>query len=105
MAEDKSGPLLTYPGYRVAEALTKNIHAEHVGYDLSQSTGIRQGTLYPILSRWAQLGWLTIRDETPEEQAARPGRKGGLRRLVYVTELGREKIPDYYWRWQERGNA
>lgn len=92
-------PLLTYEGYRVARELMSNINAEHSGYEISQVTGVGQGTLYPMLTRWRQAGWLTVRDEKPEEHAARPGRKGRPRRLIQVTDLGREKIPAYYYRW------
>ena len=95
-------PLLTYPGYRIADALLSDINAVHVGYDLSQKLRINEGTLYPLLSRWTQAGWLTVRDETSEEHAARTGRKGRPRKLIQVTDLGREKIPAYWQRWQEK---
>lgn len=76
-----------------------DINAEHSGYEISRSTGVGQGTLYPLLGRWTHAGWLTVRDETAEEHAARPGRKGRPRRLIRVTDRGREKIPAYYYRW------
>lgn len=99
MADELNEPLLTYPGYRVAEALINDINAEHVGYDLSRDLGLNEGTLYPLISRWVRAGWLTVRDEQPEEHATRPGRKGRPRKLIRVTDLGREKIPAYYYRW------
>lgn len=40
------------------------------GYALSQRTGLKSGTLYPILMRLAEQGWLETRWEEPE----RPGR-------------------------------
>jgi DNA-binding PadR family transcriptional regulator len=40
------------------------------GYALSQRTGLRSGTLYPLLMRLAERGWLETRWEEPE----RPGR-------------------------------
>jgi DNA-binding PadR family transcriptional regulator len=40
------------------------------GYALSQRTGLKSGTLYPILMRLAEQGWLETRWEDPE----RPGR-------------------------------
>jgi DNA-binding PadR family transcriptional regulator len=44
--------------------------AWHYGYALSRRTGLRSGTLYPILVRLAALGWLETRWDPP----AAPGR-------------------------------
>jgi DNA-binding PadR family transcriptional regulator len=103
MAETKpNDPLLTYEGYRVAEELMSDINGQHTGYAISRRTGVKQGTLYPLLQRWADAGWLSIREETPTEHAQRAGRKGGPRKLITVTARGQEKIPDYWRRWQEK---
>jgi DNA-binding PadR family transcriptional regulator len=40
------------------------------GYDLSRRTGLKSGTLYPILARLAEQGWLEAR----WADAERPGR-------------------------------
>jgi DNA-binding PadR family transcriptional regulator len=40
------------------------------GYDLSRETGLKSGTLYPILMRLTEQGWL----ETRWEETAVPGR-------------------------------
>ena len=40
------------------------------GYDLSRETGLKSGTLYPILMRLEKQGWL----ETAWEDALTPGR-------------------------------
>lgn len=45
----------------------------HYGYGISQRTGLRSGTLYPILSRLAEIGWLETRWAEPE-QPGRPAR-------------------------------
>jgi PadR family transcriptional regulator, regulatory protein PadR len=37
------------------------------GYDLSQETGLKSGTLYPILARLAERKWLDTRWEHAEE--------------------------------------
>ena len=37
----------------------------HHGYALSQETGLASGTLYPILMRLENLGWLETRWEEP----------------------------------------
>ena len=40
------------------------------GYDISKATGIKSGTLYPLLLRLTEQGFLASRWEAPE----RPGR-------------------------------
>jgi DNA-binding PadR family transcriptional regulator len=52
------------------------------GYDLSKETGLRSGTLYPILMRLEAQGWL----ETRWEAAPMPGRPP--RHLYRLTPLG-----------------
>jgi PadR family transcriptional regulator PadR len=55
---------------RVLEALLEAPAAWHYGYAVSQHTGLRSGTLYPLLMRLAEQGWLETRWTEPE----RPGR-------------------------------
>lgn len=52
------------------------------GYDLCQQTGLKAGTLYPILIRLADRGWLETAWET-EVPAGRPPRH-----LYRLTETG-----------------
>ncbi len=54
----------------VLDALLEQLQAWHYGYDLSRQTGLKSGTLYPILVRLADQGWL----ETRWAEAERPGR-------------------------------
>jgi DNA-binding PadR family transcriptional regulator len=58
------------------------------GYDISQSTGLMSGTLYPILMRMAERGLLETCWETPE--GGRPPRhlyRFTLDGLHYAREL------------------
>ena len=55
------------------------------GYDLGRETGLKSGTLYPILMRLEQQGWL---EEQWEEQPD-PGRP--RRHLYRLTGLGVEE--------------
>jgi DNA-binding PadR family transcriptional regulator len=55
------------------------------GYDLSRETGLKSGTLYPILMRLEQQGWLEAEWET--EPA--PGRP--RRHLYRLTGMGVEE--------------
>ena len=56
--------------HRLLEALHLRPRAWHYGYELSQSTGLKSGTLYPILMRLAERGLL----ESQWQPAAEPGR-------------------------------
>ena len=57
----------------VLELLLESPHSWHYGYALSQLTGLKSGTLYPILLRLADQGWLETRWAEPE-QPGRPPR-------------------------------
>jgi PadR family transcriptional regulator PadR len=54
----------------------------HYGYDLSKVTGLKSGTLYPILTRLHDGGWL----ETQWQEATEPGRPP--RHLYRLTPSG-----------------
>ena len=51
------------------------------GYDLSRITGLKSGTLYPILMRMAERGLLETQWETGEPGKP-PGTCTGLRRMA-----------------------
>lgn len=57
----------------VLELLLESPGSWHYGYALSQLTGLKSGTLYPILMRLADQGWLETRWAEPE-QPGRPPR-------------------------------
>jgi PadR family transcriptional regulator len=42
------------------------------GYELSQETGLKSGTLYPLLMRLSDLGWLEARWTEPEREGRPP---------------------------------
>ncbi|RSM35277.1 PadR family transcriptional regulator [Amycolatopsis balhimycina DSM 5908] len=50
----------------VLQQLAQNAQDWQYGYDLSRSTGLKSGTLYPILIRLAEWGWLETRWAEPE---------------------------------------
>src|SRR2546426_5361735 len=58
---------------RVLLLLLEEPTAWHYGYEISQRTGLKSGTLYPILIRLADQGWLETRWAEPERQG-RPAR-------------------------------
>jgi hypothetical protein len=57
----------------VLDAMAADPHAWHYGYDLARRTGLRSGTLYPILARLADRGHLE-RQWEPEPSPGRPAR-------------------------------
>jgi len=60
----------------------------HYGYALSRETELMSGTLYPILMRLEQRGWLETQWENPQELAE--GRAGRPPRHMYrLTASGR----------------
>lgn len=63
------------------ETLLQGSKDWHYGYDLSRATGLKSGTLYPILMRLADRKWLETRWEAPE-----PGRPP--RHLYRLTPNG-----------------
>jgi DNA-binding PadR family transcriptional regulator len=66
---------------RLLEALLSSASSWHYGYDLSRGTGLKSGTLYPILMRLAERGWLEARWESAE-----PGRPP--RHMYRLTGVG-----------------
>jgi DNA-binding PadR family transcriptional regulator len=68
----------------VLEALLSAPERWHYGYDLSRRLGMSSGTLYPILVRLAERGWLETRWVEPE-RAGRPPRH-----TYRITGAGRE---------------
>ena len=65
-------------------ALAKESAAWRHGYELCQQTGLKAGSMYPILIRLADRGWLKTRWETAIS-AGRPPRH-----LYRLTEAGLE---------------
>jgi DNA-binding PadR family transcriptional regulator len=66
----------------VLAVLAKMVKNWHYGYDLSKVTGLKSGTLYPILTRLHDQGWL----ETRWQEATEAGRPP--RHLYRLTPLG-----------------
>jgi PadR family transcriptional regulator PadR len=72
----------------VVLALAVDPHAWRYGYDLCQETGLKAGTMYPILIRLADRGLL----ETAWEQPAVPGRPA--RHMYRLSSSGRDLALD-----------
>jgi PadR family transcriptional regulator PadR len=64
------------------ELLVGEPEAWQYGYDLSRRTGLKSGTLYPILMRLADQGWLATRWAEPLGSGRPP------RHMYRLTEEG-----------------
>jgi DNA-binding PadR family transcriptional regulator len=67
------GPRLSAQTVSVLDELLRSPTRWRYGYDLMKATGISAGTLYPILARLVDAGWLEAEWETPGEDG-RPAR-------------------------------
>lgn len=79
-------PRMTVPTLKVLAAFLEDPTAEWHGFDLGDRTGIKSGTLYPLLARLENAGWLRSRWEDIDPRiAGRP-----RRRLYTLTGRGQE---------------
>ncbi|MFC4021456.1 PadR family transcriptional regulator [Micromonospora sp. GCM10011542] len=70
------GMKITVPVAKVLAALLTEPDGEHYGLHLMHQTGLASGTLYPVLARLEQAGWLSRRWEDLDPAAAgRPARR------------------------------
>ena len=67
---------MTVPTARVLAVLLDDPDADRYGLDLMQATGLASGTLYPLLHRLVEAGWLTTRwEELDPATQNRPARR------------------------------
>jgi PadR family transcriptional regulator PadR len=67
---------------RVLSALLQDPDGRHYGYQIWKWSGVRSGTLYPMLHRMLEAGWLT--DGWEAQPSGRPPR-----RYYTLTDVGR----------------
>lgn len=77
-------PRMTTASKLVLSALADSAPDESYGLDIAKATGLRSGSLYPILQRFEERGWVESRWEELDESAA--GRR--RRRYYSLTGLG-----------------
>lgn len=83
---DGSNPRMTLAVQLVLRALLATPGREMYGLEILRSAGLPSGTVYPILGRLADAGWLTQRDEHIDTRKA-----GRPRRSYYqITPKGAE---------------
>ncbi|GAA1612116.1 PadR family transcriptional regulator [Actinoplanes couchii] len=67
---------ITVPTARILAALLADPGADRYGLDLMQATGLASGSLYPILHRLQDAGWVEARwEEIDPAEQGRPARR------------------------------
>lgn len=66
---------MTMPTRMLLRVLLDSPRGELHGYELLKRTGLASGTLYPLLLRLEQAGWIASRWEARERPGGRPRRR------------------------------
>lgn len=77
-------PRMTVQTLKVLSGLASDLDREWYGLELSKRSGLKPGTIYPILGRLLEAGWVERRWE--EIDPATEGRP--RRRLYRLTRIG-----------------
>ena len=91
---------LSAPARNLLARLAETELTWHHGYDLCRQTGIKSGTLYPLLMRLAEQGYLEAEWQPPEE-SGRPARHA-YRLTATGRQLAWENPPQMARRRVER---
>ena len=89
---DSKPPRITGPTLKVLGEFCHQPTGRFSGVEISRSTGLASGTLYPILFRLEEAGWLESEwEEVVPSQVKRP-----RRRLYCVTALGESSARAFF---------
>lgn len=80
---------VTHSLVQVTAALMSDVAGRHWGYELSKTSGVRSGVMYPILQRMLDEGWLT---DGWEAQAQAGRAKRPPRRYYELTDVGKAAL-------------
>jgi PadR family transcriptional regulator, regulatory protein PadR len=84
-------PRMTLQTQLVLRVMLAEPASERYGLQLCEETGLPSGTIYPIVARLEQLGWVASSWEDPAEHVA----EGRPRRRYYrLTDEGAEQAHD-----------
>jgi PadR family transcriptional regulator, regulatory protein PadR len=89
---DAESPRITGPVLKVLRALMDCPKTGISGAEIARSTRLASGTLYPILFRLENAGWLDSCWEDVNPSVAKRPRK----RLYHVTALGERRAKDSF---------
>src|SRR5260370_29876177 len=87
---------LTKASAKVLMAFLANPRHDQYGFGLMKATGVKSGSLYPILDRFERRGWIEGYDEPMDERTkGRPPRR--MYRLTGTGRpAGRQAVLDFY---------
>jgi DNA-binding PadR family transcriptional regulator len=102
-----TNPRMTLATQRVLRVLVNDPDGQHYGTALMAETGLRSGSLYPILTRLEDAGWITGEwEDVDEHVVGRPRRRyytltanGGRAATAALEETLRNLTPE---RWRPR---
>ena len=67
---------MTIPTQLVLQVLLDVPEQERYGFEIAEASGLRSGTVHPILARLERIGWVQARWETSDPRTAgRPARR------------------------------
>lgn len=76
MVHSDREPRVTFQGLKVLHCFVQGMAREYSGAEIARQTKLLSGSLYPILIRFEEAGWLTSRWEKEEPTAlGRPRRR------------------------------
>src|SRR4051812_5118834 len=82
--ESRSQRRPSFQTLQVLDAMTNNATAKHYGMELARAAGLASGTVYPILSRLEDSGWV----ESGWEDDGHPTGGRPRRRFYVLTGAG-----------------
>ena len=94
MTTQADAPRMTLQTQAVLKVMLDAPDEEHYGLELADAAGLKTGTLYPILARLEQAGWLTSEWEDIDESAEGRRRRRYYRLTSDGDELARAAIAE-----------
>jgi DNA-binding PadR family transcriptional regulator len=82
---------MTWQTQAVLKLLFDNQEGQHYGLEIAKGVELATGSVYPILIRLEQAGWITSRWENIDPTVAKRRR----RRYYQITEAGAQKASEY----------
>lgn len=83
-------PRLTLSSMKVLELFSRRYPEQLSGVEVRKTTGLATGTLYPILLRFEEYGWLKSEWESVDSSKVGRPRK----RLYRLTGIGQRKVSE-----------
>jgi DNA-binding PadR family transcriptional regulator len=96
---------LTVPVVRVLAVLVADPDGDHYGLELMRGAGLASGTLYPVLARLKEAGWLEKRWEELDPAAAGRPARAYYRLTKEALPLARQRLAELHEQTRGVGSA